>query len=80
MNTLSTRSKSATRAIRERNSILARFTARKVTLLARLRSAQERQNEMQCDRILGELNIIDEIITGLSTEIAHIHRQEGKLA
>ena len=76
MNTLSTLSKSATRAMRERNSDLARYTARKVTLLARLRGAQERQDEIRCDRILGELNIIYEIITGLQREIAHIQRRE----
>ena len=70
----------AIRAIREHTSTIARYTARKVTLLARLHRAQERQDDVACDRIYSELNIIDEIITGLTMEIARICRREGEPA
>jgi len=80
MNTLSTRSKSATCAIRECSSDLARYTARKVTLLARLKRAQERQDDVACDRIYSELDTINTIITHMQQEIARIQRIEGKLA
>ena len=59
---------------------IARYTARKVTLLARLRRAQERQDDVACDRIYSELNIVDSIITQLQQEIARIQHREGKLA